>query len=131
MSRAQRAKGIRAELEVAALLRGHGFHARRDGRLDADLAHDLDGYHLEVRRREMLALPAETRDAEHAAGGRVAIVCYRRSREPWHASLTARRARPPVRDRTRHPSGLMRHRLRAWLRPWLGPILGAPAGVMA
>jgi hypothetical protein len=87
MPRAQRDKGIRGELEVAAILRAHGFTARRDGRLDSDLAHDAVGYHFEVRRRETLALPAWTRDAAQAAGERVPVVCYRRSGERWHAVL--------------------------------------------
>ena len=87
MARAQRRKGIRGELEVAAILRAHGFAARRDGRLDEDLAHDVAGYHFEVRRRETLALPAWTRDAEQGAAGRVPVVAYRRSGEPWYAVL--------------------------------------------
>ncbi|HZQ03703.1 MAG TPA: hypothetical protein VFA88_06770 [Gaiellaceae bacterium] len=87
MARAEREKGKRGELEVAAILRAHGFAARRDGRLDADLVHDLDGYHFEVRRRERLDLPAWTRDAESAAAGRVPVVAYRRSRERWYAVL--------------------------------------------
>jgi len=87
MPRAQRDKGKRGEREVAAVLREHGFRARRDGRLEADLAHDVDGYHFEVRRRETLALPAWTRDAEQAAEGRVPIVVYRRSGEPWRAVI--------------------------------------------
>ena len=87
MARAERDKGKRAEREVAAILRSHGFRARRDGRLDADLAHDVAGVHFEVRRRETLALPAWTRDCERAAGGRVPVVAYRRSAEPWRAVL--------------------------------------------
>jgi hypothetical protein len=89
MSRAQREKGKRGEREFAALLENHGFSARRDGRLDDDLAHDVDGYHFEVKRRETLALPAWHRQAEQDAGDRVAVVAYRRNAEPWRASLDA------------------------------------------
>ncbi|MGH2997825.1 MAG: hypothetical protein ACRDNM_00855 [Gaiellaceae bacterium] len=87
MSRAQRDKGKRGEREVAAILRAHGFDARRDGRLDSDLVHDVAGYHIEVRRRETLALPAWTRDAEQTAAGRVPVVVHRRNAEGWYASL--------------------------------------------
>lgn len=87
MSRASRDKGKRGEREVRDLLREHGFEARRDGRLDDDLAHDVLGYHFEVKRRETLALPEWTRQAEADAGDREAVVVYRRSREPWRASI--------------------------------------------
>ena len=89
MARAQREKGKRGEREFAELLRQHGFQAKRDGRLDDDLAHDIDGYHLEVKRRETLALPEWTRQAEQDARGRVAVVAYRASNQPWRVSLNA------------------------------------------
>jgi len=88
MSRASREKGRKAELEVAAVLRTHGFDARRDGRLDDDLSHDLDGVHLEVKRAERLELPAWLRQAEDDAGERRPVVVYRSSRQPWRAVVT-------------------------------------------
>lgn len=87
MSRASRDKGKRGEREVRDLLREHGFEARRDGRLDDDLAHDAYGYHFEVKRRETIALPEWTRQAEEDAGDREPVVAYRASHEPWRASL--------------------------------------------
>lgn len=69
------------------IFRAHGFECRRDGRLDDDLAHNIDGFHFEVKRRETLALPEWTRQAERDAGDRVPCVAYRRSREPWRVSL--------------------------------------------
>jgi Holliday junction resolvase len=91
MGRSQREKGKRGEREFADLLQDHGFHARRDGRLDDDLDHDADGYHFEVKRRETLALPAWSRQAEQDAGDRVPVVAYRRNSEPWRCSLPADR----------------------------------------
>lgn len=88
MARASREKGKRGEREVRDLLREHGFDARRDGRLDDDLAHNVAGFHFEVKRRETLALPAWTTQAERDAGpDRVPVVVYRRNSEPWRASL--------------------------------------------
>lgn len=88
MARAQREKGKRGEREARDVLRAHGFAADRDGRLDDDLRHDVDGYHFEVKRRETLALPAWMRQAIDDAGNfRKPVVLYRRSREPWYAVL--------------------------------------------
>lgn len=87
MSRSQREKGKRGEREFAELLKTHGFDARRDGRLDDDLAHNVDGYHFEIKRRETLALPAWIRQAEDDAGDRAAIVAHRRSNERWRATV--------------------------------------------
>jgi hypothetical protein len=76
------------EREVRDILIAHGFDARRDGRLDDALDHNVAGYHFEVKRRETLAPPEWTRQAGADADGRIAVVAYRRSREPWWASLT-------------------------------------------
>jgi hypothetical protein len=77
------------EREVRDILIAHGFDARRDGRLDDALDHNVAGYHFEVKRTETLAPPEWTRqaDADADADGRIAVVAYRRSREPWRASL--------------------------------------------
>ena len=78
------------------MLRRHGYAASRDGQIgdgsdlagpNEDLRHNVGGVHFEVKRRETLALPQWTRQAEDDARGRVAIVVYRRSQEPWRASL--------------------------------------------
>jgi hypothetical protein len=87
VSRASRRKGAAGELEVAKLLAAHGFDCRRDGRLDTDLVHDCAGWHFEVKRAESLRLPEWTRQAETDANGRVPVVVYRSSREPWRAVL--------------------------------------------
>ena len=91
MAKASREKGKRGEREFAEILTRHGFEAYRDGRLDDDVAHNVGGYHFEVKRRETLALPQWTRQAEQDAGAREAVVAYRRSREPWRCSIDADR----------------------------------------
>ena len=68
-------------------MREAGFEARRDGRLDDDLQHNIEGYHFEVKHRETLALPAWLRQAERDAGERVPVVAFRRNNEPWRAVL--------------------------------------------
>jgi len=85
VSKREREKGKRGEREVARLLGWHGFDARRDGRLDDDLAHDVEGVHFEVKRCESLRIPQWFRDAAEVAGEREAVLCYRRSGELWHA----------------------------------------------
>jgi Holliday junction resolvase len=89
-----RRKGAAAEREVRDLLRRAGYHASRDGQItdrfagpNEDLVHDVRDVHFEVKRRETLALPQWTRQAEDDARGRKAVVVYRRSQEPWRASL--------------------------------------------
>jgi len=88
MSKASREKGQRGEREVRDLLRQYGFLAVRDGRLSADLSHDVPDVHFEVKRCERLSLPEWTRQAEmDAKEGEVPVVAYRRSQEPWRASV--------------------------------------------
>lgn len=76
-----RAKGKRYELEVAEDLREHGFQARRDGRLNDDLQHNIPGVHLECKRAERLEILKWCRQAERDADGRVPVVVFRSSRE--------------------------------------------------
>jgi hypothetical protein len=89
-----RAKGAVAEREVRDIVRKAGYRCERDGQIDnfaeanADLRHDVRGVHFEVKRRETLALPQWTRQAEEdARPDEQAVVVYRRSREPWRASV--------------------------------------------
>lgn len=85
MTATSRRKGASGERELAALLRRHGFSARRDGRLDDDLAHNVPGVHIEAKRCEAPRVTAWLRQAERDAKGRVPVVAYRRNREPWRA----------------------------------------------
>lgn len=100
--RSSRRKGKEGELEVVRALAAHGLEVRRtpnSGGLAwrGDLQ-GLDGYCIEVKRCETLAIPAWLRQAYAAAsGGEVPVVIFRRSapgngreRNPdseWHALL--------------------------------------------
>ena len=92
MSLAERRKGKTGELEVAALIRDHGFRARRDGRLDTDLDTDLESTHVEIKRTERPRLDAYCQQAEHDAekhGKRTWAIFWRSSRRPWVVILPA------------------------------------------
>lgn len=89
--RSSRRKGASGEREVRDILRCHGFISERDGRLDDDLQHDVSGYHFEVKRRERLSLEEWTRQAERDAKEREPVVVYRKSNQPWRASLSFER----------------------------------------
>lgn len=87
--RKSRQKGARGEREVRDLLRAIGVEARRDGRLDDDLSHGLNGFHLEVKRREQYDLDRWLQQAEGDAGDRVPVVVFRKSRQPWRVIVDA------------------------------------------
>lgn len=80
-------KGANGEREVRDILNAAGVGARRDGRLDDDLVHGLDGFHLEVKRRESYALGKWIAQAEADSRGRIPIVIFRKSNQPWRAVL--------------------------------------------
>ena len=87
MGRASRSKGARGEREVRDILRKYGVEARRDGRLDDDLVHGLDGYHLEVKRQETYTLDSWLKQAETDAKGRTPVVAFRKAKQPWRAVI--------------------------------------------
>ena len=64
-------------------LLAHGIDARRDGRLDDDLDHGLEGFHIEVKRRERYDIDSWCSQAERDAGDRVPLVVFRKSQQPW------------------------------------------------
>ena len=85
-----RRKGANAERELAQLLTEHGFEARRDGRLQADLAHNLKGTHVEVKRSEKPTFLKWCDQAERDAfafGFRSWAVFWRASRRPWTVTI--------------------------------------------
>lgn len=91
MGKGSRDKGKRGEREVAEILRAEGFVAKRDGRLDVDLVHNVKSVHFEVKRREKLSLPTwHDQAAQDASHGEEPIVVYRRNGEPWRASVDFR-----------------------------------------
>ena len=94
MGRASKDKGKRGEREVAALLRRHGFSARRGQQFcgasgDADVV-GMPGYHVEVKRTERFDLYGALRQAEaDARDGEVPIVFHRRNGMRWVVVMDA------------------------------------------
>lgn len=88
-----RAKGKRAELEVANILREHGFENARRGvqysgiNGDADVV-GVDGLHIEVKAVEHLdlvgACDQSKRDAKE---GETWVVIHKKNRTPWLATM--------------------------------------------
>ena len=90
-----RDKGKRGEREVAEFLREHGVPARRGvqyrGGPDApDVAHDLVGFHFEVKRSQALRLykALEQAMAEKRQGD-IPVVWHRPNGRPWVVLLRA------------------------------------------
>jgi len=87
-------KGKLGELEVAALLRDHGFEARRGQQFKGGAGSPdvlgLPGYHIEVKRCENLSIYAAL-DQAHKEGGmdEIPVVFHRRNSRPWLAVLEA------------------------------------------
>lgn len=89
-----RQKGCRGEREAAAFLREHGIGARRgqqfSGSKDSpDVVHDLEGFHLEVKRTERLSLYDAMAQAVADCGERVPVVFHRRNHSDWLVILRA------------------------------------------
>ena len=89
MGKMSKEKGKLGEREVAALLRKHGFAARRGqqfagGGDSPDVVHDIPGIHIEVKRTEQLNMyaamqqaAADSKDAE------VPVVFHRKNGKDW------------------------------------------------
>ena len=85
-------KGSAFEREVAAILREHGYDARRglqyqSGQIEADVV-GMPGFHLECKRVEKLNLHAAMEQSRRdAKPGEIPVVIHRRSREPAYITL--------------------------------------------
>lgn len=94
MGKASREKGKRGERECAALLKAHGFDARRGQQFNgsdgsADVV-GLPGFHVEVKRTEALRIYEAMGQAEvDARDGETPLVLHRRNRKEWLAILKA------------------------------------------
>lgn len=88
-----RNKGKVGELELAAVLKEHGFEARRGqqysgGDTSQDLIHDILGVHIECKRVEAGNLYTWLEQAiRDAAPGKMPVVMHRRNRQEWVAVL--------------------------------------------
>lgn len=87
-----RVKGKRGELEIAKILREHGFNARRGQQFsglngDADVV-GVDGLHLEVKRVEALNIDkAMEQSIRDARDGEIPTVFHRKNGKPWLVTL--------------------------------------------
>lgn len=86
------------ERELRDILRAAGFEARRDGRLDDDLVHNIDGWHIECKRRETYRLDEWLEQTEEDANGRKPLLIFRKSRQPWRAVIRLSDLLPLLRD---------------------------------
>jgi Holliday junction resolvase len=95
MGAMSKTKGKIGEREVAALLKKHGFEARRGqqyagGGDSPDVVHSMDGFHIEVKRSETLALYAALEQAyEDKAEDETALVFHRRNGKRWVVLMDA------------------------------------------
>lgn len=92
MARSERRKGASAERELAALLTDElgemvkrRLGASRDGGHDLDGGILLDGIAIEVKRQERITLGAWWAQAteQALAAGKVPVLAYRASHQPW------------------------------------------------
>ena len=95
MGKMEREKGKRGEREVVALIRNHGFEARRGqqhrgGGDSPDIIHNISNAHVEVKFREQFSLYPALEKADDEADcmtGRAAnllpVVFHRRKTKPW------------------------------------------------
>ena len=88
-----RAKGKRAELELAHVLRDYGYATRRGQQYcgangDADVV-GLPGVHIECKRVERLNLEDAVAQAQRdARPGEMPVVMHRRNRGQWLVTMT-------------------------------------------
>ena len=82
-----RQKGKTGELEVAKILREHGYDARRGqqfhGGQDSPDVIGIPGYHIEVKRTEHFNLYDALEQSKRDAGTDKPIVIHRKNRGEW------------------------------------------------
>jgi len=87
-----RDKGKRGELELAHILQGYGYDARRGQQYcgangDADVV-GLPGFHIEAKRVEKLNLEAAVAQSiRDAREGETPVVMHRKNRSDWLVTL--------------------------------------------
>ena len=87
-----RNKGKGGELEVARIMRGYGYDARRGqqfkGGPDSPDVTGVPGLHIEVKRRESFSIYDSIDQAEHdAADDEIPVVFHRKNNRYWVACL--------------------------------------------
>ncbi len=94
MGKMSRDKGKRGELEVAALMREHGFEAKRGqqhcgGSDSPDVVHNIPNLHVEVKFRERFSIYEALDRAGKEGRGKVPAIFHRQVRKPWLVTLDA------------------------------------------
>lgn len=82
--RASREKGARWERELAKILTAAGFPSTRNARNGIstdDIAHGIEGLHIEAKNCERLEIPKWWRQAEGDAEGREIVLAIKQSRK--------------------------------------------------
>lgn len=84
-------KGKRGELELAEILRGYGYDARRGQQYcgasgDADVI-GLPGIHIECKRVESLNIEKAMEQARHDAGDKMPVVMHRKNGKKWLVTM--------------------------------------------
>ena len=93
MGKSQRDKGVRGEIEVAKILREHGYGSARrgvqhSGGPDSPDVVGISGVHIEVKRVEKLYLYQSLKQAKEDAGeNEIPVVVHRPNRKEWVAIL--------------------------------------------
>ena len=91
MSKRERDKGLRGELELRHLFEDAGFEVRGLNGQGDKLVMVAPGItlHVESKRQETLRVDMWSRQAEsEAPSGALPVVAYRRSREPWRVNVS-------------------------------------------
>ena len=90
--KASKRKGANGERELAQVLRGYGYPARRgvqySGRTGQADVIGLDGIHIECKRVERLNIDsAMEQSVSDARSGEIPIVCHRKDRKEWLVTM--------------------------------------------
>lgn len=84
-------KGQRGELELAKILRGYGFDARRGqqfkGGEDSPDVVGIEGYHIECKRCEKISIYDWMAQAIRDSGCNTPIVVFRKNKEEWLVTI--------------------------------------------
>jgi Holliday junction resolvase len=95
VGKASRDKGKKGEREVANMFTNLGLKARRMAPMqaqkkapEADVALEVEGFHVEVKRREKISIQQWMREVEAKAHPLEVPVCaFRSNGEPWRVCM--------------------------------------------
>ena len=88
-----RQKGAVAEREIAKILRGYGYEARRGQQYngfngDADIVTNIVGFHWEIKRTERVDIDKFMEQSiRDAKDGETPIVAHRRNNKEWKVTM--------------------------------------------